>query len=451
MSRRLPFLSRSIASFAVFFVALLATGPVIGQRDEGEVALGKRAKETRDLRSALLKGEKPASSADKEHKEAIEVAVRLVLEPFTWPHMQRERGKIERNFSILENNLDVLAKNKPASDNAAQMYARQVIEQANKMIAIDKEKPKEKPIVAVNAARALAALVERSGKLSEAAWVANVLPRLAGGNAELLATTLTEYISKLRKDKPSAGVEPYLYNPAVRYYALRGLRELLAIPPAKNPLKGKAAQEKAVAQIIRFAERSRKFPRSARRSEIEGYKVLRREAVRALARYRSPRAGEKDLPALTLARFAGNDARITPEPRLDERLEAAIGLARMLPTPRHKDYRPDQASYQVARLVTDFANAANREKDRKPGSRTRPWKVDAARLAEALQVLKGFKDAYAAKVLERAAPILANVEKGNDARVADLGNWLADNAPPSSELFKGIADSTVKVRAAAEE
>jgi hypothetical protein len=436
MSLRFAFWSRLVASAAVLFVALLA-GPALAQRDEGEVALDKLARLTREMRTALLKGERTASSSDKEHKQAIEVAVRSVLEPFTWRRIQNDPGQIEKYFSVLENNLDTLAKYKPATDNAARMYTRQVIERANKLVVVDKSKP----IVAMNATRALAALIERSGKQTEAAWVASVLPRLDGGNAELLATTLTGYVAKPRND-------------AVRYWAVRGLRDLLALPPDKdkNPLQGKAAQEKAVVELIRFAERPVKFPAAARRSEIEGYKFARREAVRALAGFRSPRLGDKAFPALTLARFAGNDARIVPDPRIDERLEAAIGLARLLPDPKGKDdYQPDYAAHQIARCAADFVGEANKDSGKKASARRRPWKVGAARLNDALDVLKGLKNAHAAKVVDKVLPVLANVEKGNVGDAAGLADWLANNPPPSKGLFKDSADSTVKERTASAE
>src|SRR5439155_24946604 len=69
------------------------------------------------------------------------------------------------------------------------------------------------------------------------------------------------------------------------------------------------------------------------RDEREGMRVVTREAVRALALNRrvaitDDKGAVVDSPALTLLRVARADG-LVPEPRIDSRVEAAIGVAHM--------------------------------------------------------------------------------------------------------------------------
>src|SRR6185312_14029984 len=101
-----------------------------------------------------------------------------------------------------------------------------------------------------------------------------------------------------------------------------------------------------------------------------GFCLLRREAIRALAQIHMPAVSDKVRPALTLARFAGADGGIQPPPRIDERMEAALGLARMQAA-QDKQYQIDYAAGQIGRCLGAFAQKANEEKDKKDWERTR--------------------------------------------------------------------------------
>src|SRR5262245_22972342 len=110
------------------------------------------------------------------------------------------------------------------------------------------------------------------------------------------------------------------------------------------------------------------------REEKEGFRVVQREAVRALAMNHRPattddKGGIVESPALTLLRVARVDG-VAPEPRLDARVDAAAGVARMSPK-TFEAYQSDYAAHQLGWFVADFAQATNNEKG--------PWKAEAAK------------------------------------------------------------------------
>jgi hypothetical protein len=224
--------------------------------------------------------------------------------------------------------------------------------------------------------------------------------------------------------------------------------------PAKAPLLKAATEEKAVTLALNFINRNPKFPRSTPRDEIEGYKVLRREAVKVVAQARGATVGEKGQVALALARIAAGDDRVKPAPRPDERLEAALGLCRLIGRAgKSPGFQADYAVPSVVRAVQAFGMAANANIEKTGLERTRAWKIDAARLLEGVEVMKGDgKDKYTADAAKQCADALTPLQNGNtSARVADLNEWLKTNVPASKSLYQGDDDATVKPAEAVED
>jgi hypothetical protein len=422
--------------------AALALGPAPAQSpDDGENALNKQdTKEIRARRLNLFRGDIRADPKDKDHLLAIDLGARQVTYPFAWSQTQRKPGEIQKVYREHEENLGNLANPKFRANNqaATALYARSVIDRGLQVIQGGKA------VAALNATRVLTRLVERQasrtgGWQTEKEWADEVLPRLAEGNAEHLANTLVGLLKPREK-----GERP---NDGVRYHALRGLRYLLALPPQTPPLLKKETQENVLRAALQLVEQEVTFPGGAPQEEVDGYRALRRAAVEVVAQSRAPELGDKDRPALTLARLAGNDARLKPSAGLAERLEAAIGLARMRPAAKGSTYNPDYAAQQIATFVADFGNEA--EKNR--ASRLRPWKVDAARLLDALEAMKAeVKDAYVAKAADESRKVLTEVLKGETASANKLSDWLSNNPAPAKQLFKGAADADVQGAAAKE-
>jgi hypothetical protein len=430
-----PLLSR-IALPAVLVVAALWTAEIRAQRlEDGSLALQTKAKATRLLRADLGNGKAQAEAKDKTHQEAAEIAAKEVTYPLIWETQSAlvpEHGKLNRVFESFDRDILQMTRFKLQTATWQQMYFRQVIDRAREVILAGK------PIAGVNAARMLSRIPERireRGVLQpEKAWVDDVLPRLAEGNAEHLAGVV---LGLLETPKAIDGVKYWLYQ---------ALASLVAIPPQSPPLLKKETEEKIIHAGILAVDKKVIFPKRTDRSEVEGYKVLRREAIKIVAQARAPALGEKDRPALTLARVAGNDASIQPAPRLDERIEAVAGLARMGTTAgKASDFQPDYAALQIANTVLAFALEAAANVREPAVVRRRPWKVDAARLGEAVEELKGsVKTPYVQTLADKCLLVLRTIENGDPGDANDLGDWLSKNSVPVNSLFKSGPDSTIK-------
>jgi hypothetical protein len=265
--------------------------------------------------------------------------------------------------------------------------------------------------------------------------------------------TFKEQKEKQKKDPKNKKKERRVSkaNDGVEYYLFRAMADVLGVPLKSAPLK-KDTEEKLVQAALDFVEKTVKLPVNTPREEVEGYKVLRREAVKVLAQSPSPAVGEKGKPALVLARIAAGDDRIMPPPRIDEQLEASIGLARMVARQAGKpgDFQADYAAAAIGRAVQVFVLRANPNIDKKGLARARPWKVEAARLGEAIEAMRGDgKNKYVNNVIRQCQTPLADIEKGSVGKANALGDWLTENPPQSKSLFKNDDSSTVKPAAVA--
>lgn len=444
---------RTVALRALLLVALLVVtvGPARSQRvDDGEVEFLKRSRPTRDLRIGLFKGTITAEPNNKEHQEAAEIAAKEVAYYLIWEQdkaLRRESKetaddrlkRLNRLNSLVEDFDSRLNQMSRFTDRTAamqQMYCKSM------MTVVPEVIQKGKPIAGVNAARMLELITVRRaprGVLeSEKEWVRDVLPRLADGNGDRLVDTCLTLLAD-----PKA-------NPGVQYYLYRCLANLFSLPPQTPPLVKAENHEKAVAVATKMIDRSVTFPKATPRQEVEGYKMLRQQAVRVVATARTPVLG-KEQPALTLARVAGADESLVPTPRLTERLEAALGLAQISTgSAKFPDFQPDYAAAQIARFVVDLGLQANPNLDSKPISRIRPWKIDAARMIEALDAVQAaVKVPYVQDVVKQALPVLNSLEQNQPSQTNDLADWLSRNPPPSASLFKSNPASVVKPAPAA--
>jgi hypothetical protein len=373
--------------------------------------LREKAREHKVLITALFKGEASLDPNVPQHLEAVDTAAKMVTYPFILDVLDNEPGRISDAFRKgLDNDLTLLTRlSRDKREPLAQEYAKRVREHALEVI----ESKDARPIAQVNAARTLARLYEL-------------------GQADL-ADSLLKVLTNTK------------LNDGTRFYALRGLRDLLGLPGEDGALVDKKRMVEAAAALVSFLkEPPRVDRRVATQAEVDGFRLLRREAIRALAQTRLPMVDEKTLPALELARFAGNDERIAPPLRLDERLEAAIGLGRMRASRQVPDFQIDYAVWQIGVFLEAWGRTANLDRELKPREHRRPWKIDAVRLAEVLSALKvETKDAYVKRAAEVIGRILSAVGKGDVVAAGDL-RWFANNKPPSQELFKGMPDTIVR-------
>ncbi|MBL8796043.1 MAG: hypothetical protein JNM56_19235 [Planctomycetia bacterium] len=261
------------------------------------------------------------------------------------------------------------------------------------------------PIVRINAARLLAHLA-------------------AAGLPEAADTLLT-----LLKDPAE--------NDGVKLFALRGLKHLLAQEMPEQPTAAEAARWQAAVQaLLDFARRPPALAADAPADEIDGYRYLRREALRGLALVGDPPPGvAKDLPrqvALTLARVLCQEG-LQPEASLAEQVEASAGLCRM-----HRCFTSEEAEALVHRLgqfTIEYVQHYLREAQHPGGPVQVPWKLCAMRLRIGLEELKTATQetplhARIAGLTPQAALLLARIDWGRELPdPVELDRWLQQHPP----------------------
>ncbi|GEM_PF-5023737 len=208
-------------------------------------------------------------------------------------------------------------------------------------------------------------------------------------------------------------------NDAVRVHAIKAMREFFpANPFTKTELGVKANVVKKdrdvqrVDALLKYIDRP--MPKARDSYEVEGIRYVRQQAVAAL--------GKTSVPAVTSleGKIEGNVAlglikvlskKVQPEPSMQERVEAAIGVCHF--TKFVEEYDPQVGIFLVANCLSDmfseykrdFANISLKPKDRKPTYL--PWKHDSRRfelaLAELVANTRGTPSAVAAQNLETMA------------------------------------------------
>ena len=280
--------------------------------------------------------------------------------------------------------------------------------------------PQQLPIVRVNAARLLAQLAALSGVEETADPCVGVVTG--------------EYFKK------DAGGEKEVDG--VRYWALRGLSNLLARTNGTAGVKDAKRRAAILAALVQFIERPSPLSKVAKPEEVEGVRMVRREAVRALAQARDPgAAGPDSHAALTLLRVAARDKGLVPEPRTDELVEAVVGLCQMRPD---KDIQPGYVGYHVARC---FRELARRYQGRGQIKKPEPWKVHGARLVDALKAFQAAHptDATVRQAATLAIPVVTDIEKGvpPGGAAGRLAAWVEGTTPSQTSVYKSDPKSTV--------
>ncbi len=435
-------------------VALVA-GPAGAQQDrragmlppDGQAAFEKAYIPHKAVFSTINKaneGEK-ASKDNKEHREAIDMAAQYYTYRLTWDSLNGTPGEVDKVmqafFQEVNNaDSDAVRKGNPVF---TELFLKALTQRARDVVQTRQQ------IAAVNAGRMLARLAKAGSE--------------EAGDACLEA---------LQNDKDF--LDPKA-RAGVQYWALQGLGNLLErwaeapADPSAAPAAGAARKDreaKYVQALVnfldQFAAKGGTAPAGAGKDPAEerGLQLFRREAVRALAHYRNPAVADekgniKVKSALALLKVVANDG-LTPPARLDERIEAAIGVARLrvkaLPS-----YQPDYAAQQVGYVVVQMGNDVKPSKPNDPNKF--PWKVYAAQLGDALEGMradaKGAPDKAGEYVDKMVAQSLRILKEGIEVRETattqgDLKIWLDTTAPPHNSLYKGVADATVRVGGAGE-
>jgi hypothetical protein len=377
----------------------------------------------REVAQKLARGD---VSYGDDHKEVVKLMAKWYSYRLTWPKYQNEAGMMKRLFDEYEQEIGNAGGKKPATQPFLDAFTKNLVVTSRDVLK--GESGARQPLIArVNAVRQLAFL--------------------AKFGQEEVADVFVDVIK-----------DPDPEMDASRYYAFQGLRDLFA-QGQKTPMKDKGRETKSILALIEFLDKPMTVSPGMPREEIEGLRFLRREATRALALTRYPAIVEEKTKAiqgrtaLVLLRIARKNG-LVPEPRWDEQVEAAIGLARMQ-CKLFEDYQPDYAAQQIGGALVDFANVYNQDdsKEKEHG-----YKVYAMRLTEALQVMKtdvakNIKDKemvqYVNDMINRAVKVLSAIEtKASTATAAaDLGQWVTTTAPKSASVYKGATDAKLRTEA----
>jgi len=341
-----PALSRLIARTALLTFALLCSGSLHAQvlPADGSGELEKQYdRNQRELAGKLTKGE---VSYGDEHKETVKLMAKWFSYRLTWPKFQNEAGMMKRLFDEYEQDIGNAGSKLPATKAFLEAFTRNLVATSRDVLKAGEPGTRQPLIARVNAVRQLAFL--------------------AKFGQEEAADVLAEVIK-----------DPDPEMDASRYWAFQGLRDLFAqankTPPV--PIKDKAREAKCIVALVEFLEKPMTVSAGMPREEIEGLRFLRREATRALAPTRYPAVVDEKTKAiqartaLVLARIARRNG-LVPEPRWEEQVEAAIGLAR-LQCKLFEDYQPDYAAQQIGGALADFANVYNQDDSKRRNTVTR--------------------------------------------------------------------------------
>lgn len=261
---------------------------------------------------------------------------------------------------------------------------------------------------------------------------ARILAYLGRAGAEQAADLMLESINPNAKQ-----------SDAVKLYCFRGLKDLLTYGTVKANKKDEIVQA-----LIDYITASHKPPQYQLPGELDAIRYVRREAVRALARWPTPaNVGGKQPAALVLLRVMAGDG-LVPPPSLSERCAAAEGLCRMKSN-KFPGYQPQYAAHQIGRFVADFLTAYNNDLAGK--TRTEGWKLLAARLTLALADLAAdskHRDKHIDKVVEEATERLKQVNETGAVDPTPLSDWLNKNPPDLKTLYQDDPTSVVRAKTA---
>ena len=377
-----------------------------------------------EIFNKTLRGEVGFDAKNPAHLKAVDDNARFFVYRVTRPEIQSEPGKMDSIFKEFES---VLKQLKTKADNPFNTsFLEKILEKTKEVI------PNTSISARINAVR------------MQAMCPAEIANCDLAGQKILPDQFMESFISILQKS-PDDGM---------KLYALKGIRDtykvirpLATVKKASSRVTLNPAVEVKVAEsLAQIIETPTVYPAGTAPEIVEGYRVLRREALKALAQSRAPISGQKGKTAFILAKFA-NGSDIKPEPRLDERAEAAIGLLNLrIQDPDASEYNMEAALYQFSSFLVDYFQRFNSRND-SDAEKLFPWKYYAARITDSLDELnKEVKNVpYAVEMVQKIGLGLSDMEKLDKAAVPQLANFVQAKAPASLLIYKKIPGTEVKL------
>ncbi len=409
--------------------------------------LQKKAGIARGPFNDLIKGTRIWNPKDLLAVAAVEDVARFQIYSFTYPkNIENKTDKgpdLNKQFVEAEQQMRAILlsdKNRVNTQVLVDLYYGAII---NNSATVAKS---DNLVSRVNALRMMATSASLLSTRDEASYKAIVNTPTLIKTGELLLDRVAPFLEKAPDE-------------ATRYYALRALRETLKVNqllrenrPAKslNPVK-EAVCLKAAAQLITAPPAyALELPKNS--AEMEGFRGLRREAVRALANASSPLLPQDFSPIYVLA-LCINDPGLNPEARLDEMAEAAAGMARMAPLDKNDtDYSPEYTVVLIGRFIQNFAERYS-TKGNSEFDKANSWKTQAARLNESLDFFRNRypKNKFIQEMSLTYIDFLLAVEKGQTdfkaVNVEDrLNVWMRDPTT-IKRFFKSKPNSALPEKA----
>src|SRR5262245_53999517 len=304
----------------------------------------------------MLLGDQPVD------KNALDLAAQYYAYRLTWTELQ---GKIHGVVQDAIKELDANRRDERKTNEAVQIFNSALLAHLKEVL------PNPRYIASVNAAIILAHM------------------------AKLGQEEVCDALAEALNDKDMNG--------GTKLYAARGLYDffMLAFPgPEQEAVYFKDKEREARCIKALLAALDMKLPQSPppTAEAVEGLRYLRREVIRALGVSRHPavldaKGISQGNTALALIKVLRNDG-LNPPPRLDEQVDAAVGLA-MLKMMPNKDYKPaneyqlDVGAYHLGRFIVEFArrHQSRKEDTEKDKAHAQPWKTSGARLQLALEAI----------------------------------------------------------------
>jgi hypothetical protein len=425
-----------LCTFGVI-AATFAVVPAAGQtprNDEAEIVIGNNedVKSDEKVRLQQWHDGKAMGSGDKR---ILEKAAKWYIYRLTLPQFQErippEGAPLSQGrsvYDLLRELFALLVLPDPSRNTQTNANQQRYMQEFTAALIepIERVLQNAKPIARINAAIVLA-------RLGETGDEAVVKPLL-----------------KILNDKKQ-------YD-AVKLYALKGLKNVFR---AKNqqdaePFKDRDDESDYVRDMLEFMVRKPNLPPNATQEEMEAFKYVRREAIRAVAQTRHALLLKKNKPipladrrpaqpALELLRIIRNDG-INPAPTFTEQIEAAIGICLMKPR-LYPTYQVPHALQHLGLFFVEFADKYEKDRPLSADQKKAPWQKESVRLQEALSSLEAVdaspEDKSTIKGFVAAAkPMLKRIEQKSESNIRDLRKWLESNKSGDT-LYKG-ENATIK-------
>ena len=388
----------------------------------GLVDILKERTQSAEIFNKLLRGEIEYDSKKKEHAQAVDVNARFYAYRVSQPDIQQEPGKLDTVFREYES---ILRQLRTRPNNAFNTnFLSRILERSKEVL------PNAVPVARINAVRMQSMVpVELN--------TCDIL-----GQRTLPEQLMDNFVNVVEK-APDDGM---------RLYALKGIREtyralrpMAVVKKSSDRVFLKPEIETKVAEaLVKIIETPKNYAADASPDIIEGYRVLRREAIKGLAQSRVQMPSEKAKTAYLLSKMA-TGADVKPEPRFDERVEAAIGLLNMRPQQNDaNEFNLEADLYAFGVFLVEFFQkfTTRNENDLE---KLLPWKIYAARMNDSLDSLKQeVKNPYLDEMFSKVVGGLNDLEKTEKGSVPQLNTFLQAKQPASLLIYKKVAGSEVK-------